>query len=70
MRCLQVFFCGDLTKASELVENGHSHPEEFSIFMGASTWDVSTGACFPPDVLTLLPVGVNQTPIFFSRESA
>lgn len=61
-----MFFCGDVSKASELVANGKLPPQDFSMFMGASTWDVSENSCIS-DALLLLQVLVLL--ILFTRRS-
>lgn len=37
----QVFFCGATAKASELLNKGAAEAADFSLVVGASTWNVS-----------------------------
>lgn len=37
----QVFFCGATAKASELLNEGAAEAADFSLVVGASTWNVS-----------------------------
>ena len=38
LRSSQVFFCGAMEKASELLGEGVAEPMDFSLLVGASSW--------------------------------